>query len=306
MVALGLTATAIPFLSILPAYATPAQIDRLPAAATELNLRYDDIELSGYHIPQQRFGPGDTVPVTFYWSPVRRSDLNYSFFVHLLNDAGRTLVRNFGFPGGGSLQTSEWKPGVIYEDRWELQVPVDARGETPLRAQVGWWKYPEDYHIPARTVRDSIVDPVLLEAGVFNDMGAGEKFQLENAIWPLDFGNSIRLLAWEQNGSEISLLWEATAQPEPDLQIFLHLLDNPLPGEPDRLLAQGDSPPATPTADWIAGQRYLTRHRLELSAEADAGVSRLFVGWYSMSRGWRLEADCPFNYCPLALLRLPW
>ncbi len=220
VVALGLTAILLPFQTILPAYAVPALVDELPSDVTELSLLYNDIELLGYRTPRQQFAPGDTIPVTLFWSPVRRSDQNYSFYLHLLNDAGRTLVRNFGYPGGGSLQTSKWKPGVIYEDRWELPVPAHARGETPLRVQIGWWKYPEDFHIPARTDSDSIVDPVLLEAGVFNDMGAGERFQLKNAIWPLDFGSSIRLLAWENNGPDISLLWEATAQPEPDLQVF--------------------------------------------------------------------------------------
>ena len=306
VVALGLAAILMPFLSIRPAYAAPALVDQLPVDATALNLLYDDIKLLGYLIPRQQFGPGDTVPVTLYWSPVQRSDLNYSFYLHLLNDVGRTLVRNYGFPGGGSLQTRKWEPGSIYEDRWELPIPHSARGETPLHVQIGWWKYPEDFHILARTHSNSIVDPVLLEAGVFSDNGAGDEFQLEHAIWPLDFGNSMRLLAWELNGPDITLLWEATARPGPDLQVFVHVLKNPVPGEPDLMLAQGDSPPHTPTADWQPGERYLTHHSLEMSAATDPGVYRMYVGWYSMSQGWRLEADCPFNFCPLAMIRLPF
>ena len=227
MVALGLTAILMPFLSIRPAYAAPALVDQLPAEATALNLHFDDIELLGYHLQQRRLSPGDTLPVTLYWRPQRHSDLNYSFYLHLLNDVGRTLVRNYGFPGGGSLQTSRWEPGIIYEDRWELSIPQSARGETPLHVQIGWWKYPEDFHILARTHSNSIVDPVLLEAGVFSDNGAGDEFQLEHAIWPLDFGNSMRLLAWEQNGPDITLLWEATTRPGPDLQVFVHVLNNP-------------------------------------------------------------------------------
>ena len=304
-IALGLTAMLLPFLSIRPAYAIPAIVDELPEDATSLNLVYDDIELLGYQIPRQQFLPGDTIPVTFYWRPLQRSDLNFSFFAHLLNAAGRTLVRNYGFPGGGSLQTRKWEPGSIYEDHWELPIPQSARGETPLHVQIGWWKYPEDFHIPARTHSNSIVDPVLLEAGVFSDNGAGDDFQLEHAIWPLDFGNSIRLLAWEQNGPDITFLWEATARPGPDLQVFVHVLNNPVPGEPDLMLAQGDSPPSTDTADWQPGERYLTHHRFEMSAATDPGVYRMYVGWYHMSQGWRLEADCPFNYCPLAMIRLP-
>lgn len=303
--ALGLVALLIPLVSIRPAYAFPPVVDELPEDATELNLFYENIELLGYVIPQQEYGPGDSLPVTLYWRPARRSGLNYSFFVHLLNDAGRTLVRNYGFPGGGSLQTTRWEPGVIYEDRWELPIPQIARGNTILRVQPGWWKYPEDFHLPARTDADALVDPVLLEAGSFSDRGAGAWLPLKNAIWPLDFGNSIRLLGWEQNGAEISLLWEATARPHPDLQVFLHVVDDPVPGEPDKMLAQGDSPPSTPSANWLPGERYITHHKLETLAEADPGSYRMYAGWYSTSEGWRLAADCLFNYCPVARIAFP-
>ena len=230
--ALAAVAVLIPFLSIRPAYATPARVEQLPEDATEMALLYEDTELAGYRIPREQFGPGDTIPVTLYWRPLRRSGLNYSFYVHLLDEAGRTLVRNYGFPGGGGLETSRWQPGVLYEDRWQLPIPDNARGDTPLRAQIGWWKYPEDYHVRARTPEGAVVDPVRLEAGSFSDGGRGEQYELRRAVWPLDFDASIRLLAREQNGAEISLLWEALAPPRPDLQVFLHVLNDPLPGEP--------------------------------------------------------------------------
>lgn len=303
---LGAVAVLIPFASIRPAYQSPPVVDGLPAAATPTDLSFENIELAGYVIPQGQVGPGDVMPVTLYWRPGDRSGLNYSFFVHLVDEVGRILVRNYGFPGGGSLETSRWQPGFLYEDRWDLPVPPNARGDIPLNVQIGWWKYPEDYTIPASTPEGSLLDTVLLDAGSFSDQGAGEDLQLENAIWPLEYGNSIRLLAWEQDGPEITLLWEARTRPEADLQVFLHLLDDPVAGEPDRMLAQGDSPPSTPTADWLPGERHLTRHRLVRTAVAEPGQYRIFVGWYSMTEGWRLEADCPFNYCPLARVDYPF
>ena len=304
--ALGALAVLIPLVSIRPVYEPAPVVEDLPVAATPTDLSFENIELAGYVIPQGQVGPGDTLLVTLYWRPRERSDLNYSFFVHLQDEVGRILVRNYGFPGGGSLETTRWQPGVMVEDRWELVVPSDARGDHPLRVQIGWWKYPEDFTIPARTRDGSLIDPVLFDSGSFSDGGAGEDLQLENVIWPLEFGNSIRLLAWEQDGPDIALLWEAGAKPAPDLQVFLHLLDDPVAGEPDRMLAQGDNPPSIPTADWLPGERHLTRHRLVRTAESEPGEYRLFVGWYSMTQGWRLEADCPFNYCPLARIDYPF
>ncbi|MCY4024667.1 MAG: hypothetical protein OXF32_14610 [Anaerolineaceae bacterium] len=304
--ALGALAFLIPLVSIRPAYHRPLLVDELPVAATPTDLSFENIDLAGYVIPQGQVGPGDTLPVTLYWRPREQSDLNYSFFVHLQDEVGRILVRNYGFPGGGSLETTRWQPGVMVEDRWELPVPSDARGDLPLRVQIGWWKYPEDFTIPAKTRDGSLIDPVLLDAGSFSDGGAGEDLPLENAIWPLEYGKSIRLLAWEQDGPQITLLWEAIAPPAPDLQVFLHLLDDPVAGEADRMLAQGDNPPSIPTADWRTGERHLTQHRLMKAADVKPGEYRLFVGWYSMTQGWRLEADCPFNYCPLARIDYPF
>ena len=306
VVALGLTAILMPFLSIRPAYAAPAQVDQLPADATAVNLLYDDIKLLGHLIPRQQFGPGDTVPVTLYWSPVQRSDLNYSFYLHLLNDVGRTLVRNYGFPGGGSLQTRKWEPGSIYEDRWVLPVPENARGHTSLRVQIGWWKYPEGFSILARSGNGTIQDPLRFDAGSFRGRNVVDGHQLENAIWPLEFGDSIRLLAYELEGSEVTLLWEASGRSEPDLHVFLHVLDNTAPGETTILLAQGDDAPPLPASSWQPGERYVTRHRLQMTAPAAPGSYRLHVGWYSITRNWRLEADCPHDSCPLASLTLPF
>ena len=304
VVALGLTAILMPFLSILPAYAPPAIVSELPAEATALNLHFDDIELLGYHVQQRRLGPGDTLPVTLYWRPLRHSDLNYSFYLHLLNSVDRVLVRNYGFPGGGSLQTSRWEPGIIYEDRWVLELPEDAGGQTSLRVHIGWWKYPDGYAVPGTDPGGSEVDPVLIPAGAFAD-GNDVDLMLTQKIEPLLYGNSIRLLAWEREGPDVALLWEVSERPEPNLHVFLHVLDNTAPGEPVVVLAQGDDEPSLPTRYWQPGERFITQHRLQMTAAAGPGEYTLRVGWYSTSRYGRLVADCPDNSCPLATLTLP-
>ena len=304
VVALGLTAILMPFLSILPAYATPAIVSELPAEATALNLHFDDIELLGYHVQQRRLGPGDTLPVTLYWRPLRHSDLNYSFYLHLLNSVDRVLVRNYGFPGGGSLQTSRWEPGIIYEDRWVLELPEDAGGQTSLRVHIGWWKYPDGYAVPGTDPGGSEVDPVLIPAGAFAD-GNDVDLMLTQKIEPLLYGNSIRLLAYEREGPDVALLWEVSERPEPNLHVFLHVLDNTAPDEPVVVLAQGDDEPSLPTRYWQPGERFITQHRLQMTAAAIPGEYTLRVGWYSTSRYGRLVADCPDNSCPLATLTLP-
>ena len=304
VITLGLVAVTLPFLVIRPAYQLPAIIDELSTRATPLSLLFGDVELLGYHLDQQRLAPGDTMPVTLYWRPLRRSDKNFSFFLRLLNSEDQTLVSRYGHPGSGSLRTSRWEPGLIYEDRWALQLPEDMRGRTPLRVHIGWWKYPDGYAVPATNGIDGVpLDPILLQAGAFTDADDSGN-QLPHTIEPLEFGDSIRLLAWELDGVDVALLWEASDRPEPDLHVFLHVLANTVPGEPVRVLAQGDDEPALPTRYWLPGERFITRHRLQMSAGADPGEYTLRVGWYSTARYGRLAANCPDNSCPLTTLTL--
>ena len=305
VLALSLVAIALPFISIRPAYALPAIVDELPTRATPFSLQFGDVELLGYHLDRQRLAPGNTLPVTLYWRPLRRSDKNFSFFLRLLNSDDHTLVSRYGNPGSGNLRTSRWEPGLIYEDRWILPLPEDMRGRTPLRVHIGWWKYPDGYAVPATNGIDAVpLDPILLEAGAFTDAD-DSGIQLPHTIEPLDYGDSIRLLAYELEGSNVSLLWETLARPEPDLHVFLHVLADTAPGEPVRVLAQGDDEPALPTRYWLPGDRFITRHRMQMSAGADPGKYTLRVGWYSTSRYGRLAADCPDNSCPLTTLTLP-
>ena len=304
VMALGLVALAIPFVTIRPVYAPPPIVPGLPADTTPLALRFDGIELPGYRLEQRRLAPGDILPVTLYWHPRQRSVQDFSFFVHLLDAGDNVLVKRYGHPGGGSLRTTRWQPGLIYEDRWDLEVPENLTGRTPLRVHIGWWKYPDGYALPGRDATGAEVDPVLLDAGAFSD-GDDSGRTLANPVDPVSYGDSIHLLGWEVEGPNVALLWEVKAQPEPGLHVFLHVHEDAAPGEQIVVLAQGDDAPALPTRYWQVGERFVTRHQLQTVVPEASGEFPLRVGWYSTARYGRLSADCPDNSCPLTTLTLP-
>lgn len=302
--ALGIVALAIPFVSIRPAYAPPSVVDGLPADATPLTLRFGDVELLGYRLEQRRLAPGDILPVTLYWRPLRRSQQDFSFFLHVLDSEDHILARRYGYPGGGILRTTRWQPGLVHEDRRVAKLPLDQGGHSRLRVHIGWWKYPDGFAVPGTSADGVKVDPVLLPAGAFSD-GRGPGSSPENVIDPIVYGKSIRLLAWELEGSTLALLWEALAAPEPDLHVFIHVHADPLPGEAVTVLVEGDDAPALPTRYWRARERFVTRHHLRTIEPRAVGDFPLRVGWYSTSRHGRLTADCPDNSCPLTTLTLP-
>lgn len=305
VIALGLVAFSLPFVSIQPVYAPPPIVERLPADATPVAIRFGDVDLLGYHLVPQRLAPGDTLPVTLYWRPLRRSEQDFSFFLRLLDSEDEILAAHYGHPGTGLLSTTRWSPGRIYADRWKIKLPENLRGRTALRVHIGWWKYPDGYAVPGTDASGMEVDPFMLDAGALIDRDDSGR-QLAQAIEPLLYGDSIRLLAWELDGPDVALLWEVAEQPEPDLHVFLHVLANTAPGEPVQLLAQGDDAPPLPTRYWQPGERFITRHRLQATTAAVPGDFTLRVGWYSTARYGRLSADCPDNSCPLTTLTLPF
>ena len=303
LVALGLVAVALPLTSIRPAYAPPAIVAGLPDDATPLPLRFGDVELLGYRLEERRHAPGDILPVTLYWRPLRASDQDFSFFLRLLDDEDRILVNRYGHPGSGMLRTSRWQPGLVYEDRWDLKIPEDLTGRSALRVHIGWWKYPDGYALPGVNAGGVEADPVILRAGAFS-AGDDRDSSLAQVVEPLLFGDSIRLLAWERDENEISLLWEVESRPPPDLHVFLHALEASRDGMPGRIVAQGDAAPDLPTGFWRVGERYVTRHPLQLIEAEASGDLSLHLGWYSLAHGWRLSADCPDDSCSLTTLTL--
>ena len=303
LVALGLVAVALPYTSIRPAYAPPAIVAGLPDDATPLPLRFGDVELLGYRLERRRHAPGDILPVTLYWRPRRASDQDFSFFLRLLDDEDRMLVNRYGHPGSGMLRTTRWQPGLVYEDRWDLKIPEDLTGRTALRVHIGWWKYPDGYALPGVNAGGAMADPVILNAGAFSDSDDRDR-RLAQAVEPLLFGDSIRLLAWERDELKISLLWEVKSRPQPDLHVFLHALEASRDGASGRIVAQGDAPPDLPTGFWQVGERYVTRHPLRVTEAETSGELSLHLGWYSLEHGWRLAADCPNDSCPLTTLTL--
>ncbi len=301
LVALGIVAVALPFVSIRPAYAPPAIVAGLPEDASPLPLRFGDVDLLGYRLEQRRLAPGDILPVTLYWRPLRPSEQDFSFFLRVLDNEDRILVNRYGHPGSGVLRTSRWQPDLIYEDRWDLKIPEDLTGRTPLRVHIGWWKYPDGYALPGVDADGLEVDPVILDAGAFSD-GDDRDASLAQGVGPVLFGEAIQLLGWQQDELEVSLLWEAKARPQPDLHVFLHALEATADGEGEQIVGQGDAPPDLPTQFWQVGERYVTRHPLQLTeAESTADLS-LRYGWYSLESGWRLSASCPDDACLLTTL----
>ena len=77
--------------------------------------------------------PGDEVELVLYWQALDEPAAVYTVFLHLLNEAGDTVLTADHWPGG--LPSDIWDEGQVITDRLSLALPGDLPpGEYRLRA----------------------------------------------------------------------------------------------------------------------------------------------------------------------------
>ncbi|MCY3915710.1 MAG: glycosyltransferase family 39 protein [Chloroflexi bacterium] len=296
---------AAPHLYIVPAYDHPPVVERLPASAQPADLRWGDISLVGYALPAPaRWTPGDEIPLTLYWQPLKASDAPHALFISLITAEGEALATIDSFPGWGALPTIWWRPAAIYRDDYILQIPQDAIGFSDARLHIGWYPYPDGADIQPLLASGERADAYTIPIGVFVDVDSQETLTENVTNDGAVFGDAIRLNAWRfRDGHILELEWQLTREIAGDLRVFaIALAERYQPDAPFEIVAQADdSPPAR--LDFLkAGERFVTRHKFDLAA-GFAGEHSVYVGWYNEGIGQRLSAPYPANMLELPNIR---
>lgn len=129
----------------------PAGGARIRNPASEAANLGDMISLPGWSIVVNQ----DTLEVTLTWRAEVSPSLDYTAFVHLLDDAGRIVAQTDRQPAG--FPTSDWRPGEIVVDSFQVELPEalppgDYRLRTgfyflPTMEQLGTYILPENIRI---------------------------------------------------------------------------------------------------------------------------------------------------------------
>jgi hypothetical protein len=80
-----------------------------------------EIELLGYDLAQE----AGSLALSLYWRCLAPPAADYTVFVHLLDEAGQTLVQADSQPRGGAYPTSVWDAGEVVADAHRLALPPD-------------------------------------------------------------------------------------------------------------------------------------------------------------------------------------
>jgi hypothetical protein len=98
------------------------------------NARFSGLgDLYGVNVPDT-LNPSESPIVTLVWHPESASEMAYTVFVHLLDDAGNIIAQSDSQPSGSARPTTSWVAGEYFTDihtlTWQT---TDYTGEVSLR-----------------------------------------------------------------------------------------------------------------------------------------------------------------------------
>lgn len=117
----------------------------------------DEIQLTGFSFQPDIIQPGQTLLVTLEWEAIAALDVNYTVFIHLIDEGGVLRAQIDGQPVGGVSPTSTWVPDEIIEDRHAVLLPDDLLpGSYTVR--VGMYLWPELTRLPVLESDGQVVE----------------------------------------------------------------------------------------------------------------------------------------------------
>lgn len=282
--ALAALAIVTPWTTLIPAYAKPAPVwaERLPVPVGAL---YDHaIELvEAQGAPAAR--AGDEITLRLNWRVVAPPPINYSVFVHLVDEDGVIIAQRDMFPGQGSLATAELPAGVMWSDRYTLRIIDRERAPRAAHWLVGLYDH-------ATGVRATLSGaPGANNGAPFGDVAVLPR-QTTQPL--LRYDNGMRLDSWSIEpasprlgaATRLTLNWTADAAIAGDYVVSVQVLD-----DQDGKIAQSDQAPASrPTSGWPAGEMRQDVRELALRADAPPGAYRIMLVVYRPGTFARLGA----------------
>lgn len=101
----------------------------------------DEVGLLGYSLENQVVVPTDTIELTFYWHALTDMQVDYSIFVHFVDQSGNLVTQIDRYPVLNTHPTAHWLVGWVIEDSYALQTPADLpSGEYNILFGVYQWQ----------------------------------------------------------------------------------------------------------------------------------------------------------------------
>lgn len=278
-----------PLPTLIRAYSLPAPLPtpvpyQRPVEATFA----PGMRLLGVDFPAgAALAPGETLPLTFYFSTEQPIEGQYTFFLHLADANNELIAQIDAVPRHGQHTTGQWQPGAIFSDDYTLTIPATV-SETLATLSIGFYDYrtPDERQLVYDAAGNELGDRLILGPVRITQAEAAPAALAANprARWV----NGIELAEVEIEQqyatgypTQLGIQWQSTQVIQQEYTIFLQLL-----AANNEVLAQIDQPPrggALPTSTWRAGERISDTLTLPPVADTTAQWQRLIIGLYDNS-----------------------
>jgi uncharacterized membrane protein len=259
------------FLTSLPV------LDASPEIQHPMEANFEDkLLFLGYDLKGRPAAGGQFVHLSLYWKAQQELGEDYGVSLRLLDGEDRLWGRADRAPLNGRYPTSQWPPGQIVKDDYELSIDV---GTPP-----GWYRLEMVVHDGSQELavvgedsnpRRGAVEVGILQVGKPASPPAVASLPLEHRQ-VMDFGD-LRLLGYDfTEGSYrpgdwvwVRPYWQATQKLAEDYSFYFRLVD-----EHKWLWAEEVIQPAGdgyPTSFWDEGEIAKGQHALRIPLEAPGG-----------------------------------
>lgn len=251
-----------------------------PAPLTPVNppITFGPLALVGYESPPHPLTPSRSYPITLFWRGAAPISEQINTSLRLVSSDGTPVTRADGPPARGMIPTNLF---------FDMPLPDPKPFTMPTDLPDGI------YRLEALAYNAATVTP-LADPAPFAWFQQGQPpapTQRLDAAWQdgivLLGADPISTTVAAGSTLAIRLVWSATARPQHNYTMFVHLVDDS--GVP---LAQHDRQPLDgfyPTAAWTAGEAVADVYPLAVPAELAPGAYRLIAGLYEPTTNERLK-----------------
>ncbi|HJW83476.1 MAG TPA: DUF2723 domain-containing protein, partial [Anaerolineae bacterium] len=240
--------------------------------------------LLGYRLLDGRTSPAEPLTLFLAWRVEAQPDRDYSFFVHLVDPAGRVIGQS-----DRALPTTRYKSGAVIVERFFVApLPNVTPGDYLL--VTGAYSV-ENGNVVQLSERVQITEATIQAASQLTGPPAGSAIALAHGLYFLNATPTTPISNTLVPGSRLTLdlRFAATRPLTRDFVVSVQML-----GQGQAWKATSDSVPALgaiPTLKWIAGSGVVDRHVIDIPRDALPGPAAVSLILYDN-----------FTQQPLALL----
>ena len=269
-------------------------VAQVPPRATPVERVYGPgIELLAVELPSRRFRPGQEVPIVLYMRTQVPLPQDHELFVQLLDPDNVPIGNVTTHPGWGTRPLTLWQPGVIYVDRYQVQLADTIDLPSPILARVYIGFVDPDSTEPESEglmpvqgggpkIESRVVGVVEVEAGPEGYPRPVDLRPIRGTWAPgivlTGYRYPRQIRAGQRPPLPVTLYWETRRALKADYTAFVHLVD-----PQGAFVATFDQPPAEgrfPTSRWRPGDASLSMFQIPLPPDLRPGTYTLWVGLY--------------------------